>query len=137
MNYLMKQIFEKIKYLVLYAELDLTRLTLAMANLFIGVWFLYGFDYSNLPQFGLLFSIFPQELFGFFLMLHGIISFGFLLTNFSHFLILLLGRIFCSSFWTTMTVIIVDIHKLRPDIVPIIIISMMSWWVLVRTTRDA
>ena len=136
MTYFLRQIFEKIKYLGLYAELDLIRFNLAIANLMMGAWFFHGFDQSTLPQFRLLFSIFPQEMFGFFLMLHGVISIVFLLTNFTHFLILLIGRIFCSSFWTTMAVIIVDIHQMRPDIVPIFIVSMMSWWVLVRTSYD-
>lgn len=136
MKYVLKQIFEKIKYLGLYAELDLIRFNLAIANLIMGVWFFHGFNQSTLPQFGLLFSIFPQEIFGFFLILHGVVSIGFLLTNVTHFFILLIGRIFCSSFWSTMTVIMIDIHTVQPNIVPVIIVSMMSWWVLVRTTHD-
>lgn len=136
MVYFLRKILEKIKYLGLYSELDLLRFNLAIANLIMGIWFVHGFEYSNIPQFNLLFSIFPQEMFGGFLILHSIVSIIFLITTLSHFFILLIGRIFCFSFWTTMTVIMIDIHQLRPDTVPIIMISMMSWWVLVRTTHD-
>lgn len=126
------KIFSKLYTLLFLTNLDILRLILAVSNIFIGFWFLLGIN-TNLPYFESLFLVFSQEMVGFFLLLHGIVSIFYLITNKDHFLILIIGRIFCSSFWSTFTFLIITNYSFHPGVIPNIMLSIISWLILART----
>lgn len=126
------KIFSKLYNLLFTTNIDILRLILAVSNIFIGYWFLIGIN-TSLPYFESLFLVFSQNVFGFFLLLHGIVSIYYILTNKDHFLVLIIGRIFCSSFWSTFTFLIITNYSFHPGVIPNIMLSIISWLILVRT----